>query len=56
MIAGIPEYNMVLTSLCTLEGKNHLDDLGIGRRILKLDVTEWTGFIWLRIGPRGGLL
>jgi hypothetical protein len=46
----------------TLEGKRHLEFLGIGGRItLKWDLRKWdrrvwTGFIWLRIATRvGGL-
>jgi hypothetical protein len=46
------------------EGNNHLEDLGVGRKmVLKWTLQEqygrvWTGFIWLRIGNmdsiRGG--
>jgi len=44
------------------EGKNHLGDPGVDGRIIlrcifrKLDVREWTGSSWLRIGTGGGLL
>jgi hypothetical protein len=47
--------------LANLEGKVHLDDLGVdGKRILEWILGKdggilWTGFIWLRIGTSGGL-
>jgi hypothetical protein len=42
-------------------GRAHLQNLGVNEwKILKLiikklDITVWTGFIWLRIGFSGGL-
>jgi hypothetical protein len=45
-----------------LKGRNHLEELGIdGKRISDLILGKdggkvWIGFIWLRIGPSGGLL
>ena len=42
--------------------RDHLEDLRIDGRIIlkcnfrKLDMEEWTGLIWLRIGKGGGLL
>jgi hypothetical protein len=45
-----------------LEGRDHLEDPGVGGRIIlrwifrKLDVGSWTGLICLRIGTGGGLL
>ena len=44
------------------EGKNHLGDQGIDRRIIlrwicrKWNVGVWTGLSWLRIGTDGGHL
>jgi hypothetical protein len=44
------------------EGKNHLEDQGVGGRIIlklifeKWDWKAWAGSIWLRIGTGGGLL
>jgi hypothetical protein len=40
-----------------LMGRNHFEDLGMGRRIiLKRVLTIWTGFIQLRVGTSGRLL
>jgi len=44
------------------EGKDHLEDLGVGGRIMlrwivrKWDVGAWTGTSCLRIGTGGGYL
>jgi len=44
------------------EGKNHLGDPGVDRRIIlrwifrKWDVRVWTGSSWLKIGTGGGYL
>jgi hypothetical protein len=43
------------------EGKNHLGDPGVDRRIIKWvfrkwDVGAWTGSCWLSIGTGGGHL
>jgi hypothetical protein len=32
--------------------KTHFEDLVVDRRIM----FQWTGFIWLRIGPNAGVL
>jgi hypothetical protein len=41
-----------------LRERDHLEDLGVGGDIIKMDLQEsgrkiWTGFIWLRISPVG---
>jgi len=43
------------------EGKNHLEDLGVDRKISQMHLQEvgwaaWIGLIWLRIGTGGGRL
>jgi len=35
---------------------DHLEDLGVERKILRSEVGTWTGFVWLRIGTDGGIL
>jgi hypothetical protein len=48
--------------LVSLNGRDHVEDLGIdGRIILECIVRKqsgkiWAGFIWLRIGTSGGIL
>jgi hypothetical protein len=45
-----------------LKGRDHLEDLGIGGKIIlewiseKYGGTVWTSSIWPRIGTSGGLL
>jgi hypothetical protein len=45
-----------------MKGRNHLEDLGIGGKIIlerildKYGGKDWNGFIWLRIGTGSGLL
>ena len=43
-----------------LRERDHLEDLGVGGRILKWilksGIGAWTGWIWLRIGTGGGHL
>jgi hypothetical protein len=47
-------------SLENLQGRDHLDDLDVGGRILLECILNgrnaWIGCIWLRIGSSGGLL
>jgi hypothetical protein len=53
-------YGLYRVLVGKLDGKNHLEDLGLdGRKILrwifrKWDVGAWIGLIWLRIGTGGG--
>jgi len=48
--------------LVNLKGKDHLEDIGIHRKIIlewsleKYIGKVWTGFIWLRIWTSGRLL
>ena len=44
-----------------LRRTDHLEELGVDGRILKMDLKDvvwgaWTGLIWLRIGTGGGLM
>ena len=49
-------------SIAKPEGKNHLEDISVDRRIIlkwifkRWDGEAWTGLIWLRIGTGGGRL
>jgi hypothetical protein len=48
--------------LIRVKGRGNSEDLGVDGKIIlkwilrKQDAGVWTGFIWLRIGTRGGLL
>jgi hypothetical protein len=38
------------------EGQNHLEDLGVGEKVMDIEGVRWvawTGLIWLRIGIGG---
>jgi hypothetical protein len=40
------------------EGQNHLEDLGVGEKIVDIQGVRWvvwTGLIWLRMGIGGGI-
>jgi len=45
-----------------LKGRGHAEELGVNGRIISECILGkwvgkvWTGFIWLRVGTRGGLL
>jgi len=59
-VAGMGEGKGVYSVL--VRERDHLEDPGVDGRIImrwifrNLDVGEWTGLIWLRIGTGGGHL
>jgi len=60
-VRGEPAVIIIMFWWGNLKERENLEDVGAnGRTELKhvkeLDVRQWTGLMWLRIGTRGGLL